>query len=635
MNERQKTILLFLMEQQEFVSVTKVASKTGCSEKTVRNDFKVIDSMLAQTKTGNMIRKPSVGVRIDMEEEERVALKKEIHPFSADDTNSPAKRQLDIARKLLEGEKRWTIRQLSEVFYESTAVIRQDLEELATYFQTFDVELALRPNVGIRIEGEELSRRMLLADIVKREVEEESQGQAFTNGWFSPFEWEAVKKILRTSQEEAAFTENSLKTLTIHILLAVKRIKQKQMIELDHEQLENERVKPSFKQAASVAKELQAFFLVKWPASEVAYLSFHLGSAKLDLEHGEWAALPISDEVSDFTSQLIQTVAESSSYPFTNDRDLYKDVATHLHSSLNRLEHRLSMRNPMMSDIRKMYPYLFEITLDALKEIKPAVHWPLDEAAYLTIHFQVALERLKKWSGENKRVLIVCPMGVGMARLLRTKLTRTFHSLKIVASVSTQEIGNYSESEIDFIISTVPLQETAIPVVHVSPFLKEEEQRSISETMKTRKRARGTSTLAELIGDPTNIVFINESGSDRLLVIKSLANRLVEKGSVDPSYTHSALKREMNASTYIGGGVAIPHGDPKFIHRQEVLLGVLPKPMDWTGKPVALVLLLATNLKEGERVKRLFEEISALSDQPELVQRLSKEKDPQTIFSLL
>jgi activator of the mannose operon (transcriptional antiterminator) len=48
--------------------------------------------------------------------------------------------------------------------------------------------------------------------------------------------------------------------------------------------------------------------------------------------------------------------------------------------------------------------------------------FPVEEAAYLTLHFQYSIERLQKYSGQNKRVIVVCPMGIEASVLLRTKL---------------------------------------------------------------------------------------------------------------------------------------------------------------------------------------------------------------------
>jgi hypothetical protein len=47
---------------------------------------------------------------------------------------------------------------------------------------------------------------------------------------------------------------------------------------------------------------------------------------------------------------------------------------------------------------------------------------PEEEAAYLTLHFQAAIERLRRSSHNPKRTIIVCHMGIGMSQLLRTKI---------------------------------------------------------------------------------------------------------------------------------------------------------------------------------------------------------------------
>ncbi|MDT2275020.1 HTH domain-containing protein [Paenibacillus larvae] len=69
-NERKtKTFAhFFLTKESKFISIKELASNMNCSEKTIRNDFKVLDNWLIKRSQAVLIRKPSAGVCLQAED---------------------------------------------------------------------------------------------------------------------------------------------------------------------------------------------------------------------------------------------------------------------------------------------------------------------------------------------------------------------------------------------------------------------------------------------------------------------------------------------------------------------------------------------------------------------------------------
>jgi mannitol/fructose-specific phosphotransferase system IIA component len=67
--------------------------------------------------------------------------------------------------------------------------------------------------------------------------------------------------------------------------------------------------------------------------------------------------------------------------------------------------------------------------------------------------------------------------------------------------------------------------------------------------------------MADLGGllDPSRIR-LDGRAADRTAAVRQAGELLVAAGAVDPSYVDSMLEREDSVSTYMGEGVAIPHG---------------------------------------------------------------------------
>lgn len=100
----------------------------------------------------------------------------------------------------------------------------------------------------------------------------------------------------------------------------------------------------------------------------------------------------------------------------------------------------------MLNDIKKMYPYLFHIVIDALEDINQtfSLSIPEEEAAYLTLHFQAAIERFSYGKDKHKKAIIVCHMGIGMSQLLRTKIERKFHQIAVMDCIAKADLADYT-----------------------------------------------------------------------------------------------------------------------------------------------------------------------------------------------
>jgi PTS system mannitol-specific IIC component len=71
---------------------------------------------------------------------------------------------------------------------------------------------------------------------------------------------------------------------------------------------------------------------------------------------------------------------------------------------------------------------------------------------------------------------------------------------------------------------------------------------------------------------------------------------LVAADAVDPAYADAMHEREKSVSTYMGNGLAIPHGTNEAktaIRRTGISFVRYPEPIDWNGKPAEFVVGIA------------------------------------------
>ena len=89
---------------------------------------------------------------------------------------------------------------------------------------------------------------------------------------------------------------------------------------------------------------------------------------------------------------------------------------------------------------------------------------------------------------EQKNVLVVCATGKGLSHLLTLRIKNVFPALNVVGQVSPWQLAKASDlKDVDFVISTIPLENTVVPVVKISRILSEEDIKRIKDFLKYGK----------------------------------------------------------------------------------------------------------------------------------------------------
>lgn len=78
--------------------------------------------------------------------------------------------------------------------------------------------------------------------------------------------------------------------------------------------------------------------------------------------------------------------------------------------------------------------------------------------------------------------------------------------------------------------------------------------------------------------------------------IKKAGQLLVDSGYVDQEYVAAMLEREKTFSTFMGNGLALPHGveaAKKQVKASGISVVTFKEPIDWDGNPVQTVIGIA------------------------------------------
>lgn len=110
------------------------------------------------------------------------------------------------------------------------------------------------------------------------------------------------------------------------------------------------------------------------------------------------------------------------------------------------------------------------------------------------------------------------------------------------------------------------------------------------------------------------------AAADKWDAVRQSGALLVELGAAEPGYADAMIEREKSISTYVGEGVAIPHGtDESRSLVTRTTLGVLQFPggVDWDGNEVKVAVAIASSGTEHVAVLSALAQILMEPDQAE------------------
>lgn len=133
-----------------------------------------------------------------------------------------------------------------------------------------------------------------------------------------------------------------------------------------------------------------------------------------------------------------------------------------------------------------------------------------------------------------------------------------------------------------------------------------------------------------------DMVALGMTASGKADAIRKTAGILVAAGKVDPAYADSMVKREEQTATYLGNGIAIPHGlrgDGGMIRETAICVAQFPDGVSWNeGEVVHLAVGIAA--RSDEHIQVLANLTDVLQDEA-AARRLATTTEPQDVLDIL
>ena len=229
-------------------------------------------------------------------------------------------------------------------------------------------------------------------------------------------------------------------------------------------------------------------------------------------------------------------------------------------------------------------------------------------------------------SGTIRKIVFACDAGMGSSALGATRFKARLMKNGLGSIVCVNSAVDVIPADADLVVcqSTLADRVQGHEIVRITNFISDPALDTLLDRLKKGPEVLQIKNI--LTGLPS------ESKEEAIL----RAGHLLEAaGYVDPGYAESMLEREKIVTTYIGMGLAIPHGTSEtkaLVRNSGIVVLQYPDGVDFGEEKARLVIGIAG---VGDAHLVILAKISSSLDDEEVLERLSVTKDPEEIFKAL
>ena len=378
-----------------------------------------------------------------------------------------------------------TAEKLAEVYLASKSTLTRGLGRLEEYFGNSFI-LEIRKAQGYRLKGDELTLRKKAVELLAARF----QGSYTADDWFLLLPEELKSKIsiqnirdISRSIRQVNGKYNIWISNTAYLNLMSYCIARHVRLPV----LESTGEKPEEQEAyaSELLRELSAEEKTRETARELSWLQEVLRDYGISTE-----GYRVKDEILKRIMRRIMSYLENGEERESFElQSLRRDLEEHLKNYLTMSgSDRQEEENAyVLQEIQEYYYSYFQLAEKLAEIIEDEIGQKLGvmEICYLAVYlYKNGIQA----ESERKNVMVVCATGKGLSHFLTLRIKHVFPMLNVVGQVSPYQLLKASDLKgVDFAISTIPLENSVVPVVKISGVLLAEDIQRIQDFLKYGK----------------------------------------------------------------------------------------------------------------------------------------------------
>ncbi|MFU0769260.1 BglG family transcription antiterminator [Staphylococcus pasteuri] len=602
MIERQvKLIELLRNNQGNYLKSDDIASFLNVSNKTTRTDIKIINSQFMEDI---IISIKSKGYILNTE---RYNLE-DIDEKLADYLNKNEKLLIKIAYQMLMYEQSITISQLINQFKITKKEVIDYIYRIQMWCEKFDVIIEIKKKKGVFVRGSETDINNAILHLNQLSNQNHRVEDLILHE-LPQAHIDTIKHIIedKLSNHGIHTSYLQIEQLIIHLILILKR----QFISEKSWHISDEALIISNEVISDINKRLRYRLSHQTAQLFSFFISYHFNKFELGFE---------KVFIESYIQQLITKMEQKMNIRFSSDIILKDNLFAHFSRTYLRIIKEVYINNPLTSEIKVLYPYVFNVLYDIIQQLSydSGIELSEDEIAFLTLHFQASIDRNEV---SQINVAICCYYGLGISQLLETKISKLNQYIKVTDILKLEDIESYHFENVDILITTHDISaelQKNLEIIKVSPLFSDEDKLKLNQIVKTK--------LNPIIkeNDLDGIAF-NIISNDFILSIPGVfekANQILDESkAITDDYIETALNREKASSTYIGNSMTMPHGDPEKVLKSQVIIFKSDEGFYWKEHHIKIIFFLAISKNDIHLMKQMMQNLALLNEVD--VQRLA------------
>jgi len=368
----------------------------------------------------------------------------------------------------------------------------------------------------------------------------------------------------------------------------------------------------------------------------VETIAMHLLGAKLFRRIDELGEAPVESqtETQRWVEAIVGYFEKETGLSLMDDRQLNQSLVLHMKTAMNRFKRGRVANNPYLQEIKNKYPFMFQMAKQSVAPLEAELGKRIDEdeIGYIALHMRAAYER-NAGRGTRITALVICASGIATSQFLKMRLESLLPELTVIDTCSVQDYENYKD-RIHFVISTLDYDLPGVDVIHVSPFLENEELMKIREHMIQVAKFRQISDMTApaksenggkeiMLKDVlhADVVRLKVEARDWEDAITKAGELLVAQKSIEPAYIENMITAIHDLGPYIVimPHVAFAHARPdETVNESCMSLITLKEPVNFGSEandPVSVVFAFAA--ETGASHMRALQDLAKFLSKPE------------------
>lgn len=359
---------------------------------------------------------------------------------------------------------------IMELFDISRNSVFNDLKDLKSEIEKYDVSLYFDIKNGYMINGQVFSKRALLLYYLKILLKK--------------IHYKSIE-FLDVSEVETFYSRLQQISLKMHNeyddynLLAIACL-------LNIVHYVDEKFDLSILELRDLEKTEELHMIDKYfqdlNVHERLYLTIHLLGSKA----GSVIRLDDSQrdiQLFELALHLVDLFERQTSCDISEKNELVNSLYMHFKLSMYYYQLSIQISNTLLEDVKENYGNLYQMIKNLCESMDDEFPFILtdSEISYITMHFGGHLKQVQGKFYALIRVLIVCPSGISTSTLLKREVEDLYANVTVIAATAAENIAQYKEN-IDFIVSTIDL-DTDIPWIKVNAILTKDDKSKIASMM--------------------------------------------------------------------------------------------------------------------------------------------------------